>query len=213
MGLQMRLDEWDFRTFVEDLPLLGVLNRILLVLGVWVVLGIVCFLLFWKHSLDANSRLEMEIQGSLTRLDAQSLLLLEAPAIEAKLVQMEAQLPALTVALPTERELASLLGRINEVILDQELSLSEFTPQKSVDQEVMRVVPVKVRVRGQGGAIAKLPNQIASLSRQVSLKEFEMSVLPDSGDWQMNGELNAFVQLSANAPKVPSGESGEEASE
>lgn len=206
----MRLDEIDFRTLLEDLPLLSIPNRIFLVLGMWIVIGILCFLIFWKDSLDANSRLEMEIQSSLTRLDSQSLLLLEAPAIEAKLARLETQLPVLTSALPTERELASLLGRINEMMLEQELSLSEFTPQESADKEVMRVVPVKVRVRGQGGAIAKLPNQIASLSRQVSLREFEMSVLPDSKGWQLNGELNAFAQLSTNAPEVPSGESGKE---
>jgi Tfp pilus assembly protein PilO len=205
----MRLDELDVRTFVENLPLLSGLNRISIVLGMWVVLAIVCFLIFWKDGFEANARLEMEIQDSLTRLDSQSLLLLEAPAIEGKLAQLEAQLPTLTMALPTERELASLLGRINETILAQELSLSEFTPQESVDKEVMRVVPVKLRVRGQGIAIAKLPNQIASLSRQVSLKEFEMSVLPDSEGWQLDGELNAFAQLSANATKAPSDESGE----
>lgn len=206
----MRLDEIDFRNFVEDLPLLSVPNRILLVLGAWVVLGIVCFLIFWKNGLETNARLEMEIQNSLTRLDAQSLLLLEAPAIEERLAQLEAQLPILTMALPTERELASLLGRINETILEQELTLSEFTPQEPVDKEVMRVVPVKLRVRGQGFAIAKLPNHIASLSRQVSLKEFEMSVLPDFEGWQLDGELNAFAQLSANATKAPAGESGED---
>lgn len=205
----MRLDEMDFRTFAENLPLLSGLNRLCIVLGMWVVLAIVCFLLFWKNGLETNARLEMEVQDSLTRLDSQSLLLLEGPAIEGKLVQLEVQLPMLTMALPTERELASLLGRINETILTQELSLSEFTPQEAVDKEVMRVVPVKLRLRGSGVAIAQLPNQIASLSRQVSLKEFEMFVLPDSGGWQLDGKLNAFAQLSANATTAPSGESGE----
>ncbi|MEQ9108433.1 MAG: type 4a pilus biogenesis protein PilO [Limnobacter sp.] len=212
----MRLDELDFRTFVEDLPLLSVFNRICIVLGMWFFLAIVCFLMFWKNSLETSFRLEAEIQDSLTRLDVQSLLLLEAPEIEQRLAQLEAQLPILTAALPTERELASLLGKINEMILGQELNLSEFTPQESVDKEVMRVVPVKIRVRGQGVAIAKLSNQIVGLSRQVSLKEFEMSVLPDSGGWQMNGELNAFAQLSANASNpqsVESGESGESGEE
>ncbi|WP_334119129.1 type 4a pilus biogenesis protein PilO [Limnobacter sp.] len=205
----MRLDERDFRTLLEDLPLLSVSNRIFVVLGTWVLLVVVCFLMFWKEDVDTSFRLDMDIRNSLQRLDAQSQLLLEAPAIEERLAQLEAQLPVLTMALPTERELASLLGRINEMILGQKLSLSEFTPQAPVNKEVMRIVPVKVRVRGEGGAISRLPNHIAGLSRQVSLKEFEMSVLPDSDGWQLNGELNAFAQLSANAPLSPPGESGQ----
>lgn len=206
----MRLDELDLRTLAEDLPHLSAASRVLLVLGVWVLLLVMCFLMFWRSDLETSSRLEMDIRDSLTRLDAQSQLLLEAPVIEAKLTELEAQLPVLTKALPTERELASLLGRINEMILGQELSLSEFTPQVSINKEVMRIVPVKVRVRGEGGAISRLPNHIASLSRQVSLKEFEMSVLSDSEDWQLNGELNAFAQLSANVPPPSSIESGQE---
>lgn len=209
----MNLNELDFGTLLEDLPLLGVPQRVALVLGAWFLSGLLCFLVFWMGSIEDNTRLDADIRNSLTSLESQSLLLLEAPAIEDKLAQLEAQLPVLTLALPTERELASLLGRINEMILRQSLSLTEFTPQQPVDKEVMRAVPVKVRVRGSGAAIAKLPNEIASLSRQVSLKEFEMSVLPESGAWQMNGELTAFAQLSTNAQSMPSGESGKEKSE
>jgi Tfp pilus assembly protein PilO len=138
----------------------------------------------------------------LGRLDAQSQLLLDRPVIEAELVELEAQLPLLKMALPSERELASLLARINDVILDHELKLSEFTPKEPLNREVMRVVPVTVSVRGDGDAISRLPNHIAALSRQVSLKEFDMAYLPDEGGWQMTGELNAFAQLPTNTPPV-----------
>lgn len=199
----MRLDEISLESLKEELPLLGAPMRIALILLIWLVLGILSFFLFWGSSLDMNQQLEKDIQESLSRLESQSILLLEAPAVEAELAALEAQLPVLKMALPSERELASLLGRINEMILDKQLKLSEFTPQPSINKEVMRVVPVKVSVHGQGDAISRLPNYIASLSRQVSLKEFEMQVQPESGDWQMVGELNAFAQLPANQVNSP----------
>ena len=208
----MRLNELDLTTLMEDLPFLGVPQRVSIVLVSWVLLAIASYAVFWMGSMDENKRLDGEIRSALTRLESQSMLLLEAPVIEGKLAQLEQQLPQLTLALPTERELASLLGRINEMILGQSLSLSEFTPQAPVNKEVMRAVPVKVRVRGPGAAIAKLPNEIASLSRQVSLKEFEMSVIAESGAWQMNGELTAFAQLPTDASSPPADESGKEKS-
>jgi Tfp pilus assembly protein PilO len=166
---------------------------------VFLVLG---FFLFWKDTLTVSTQLETNIQESLARLDTQSRLLLDRPAIEAELAQLEVQLPLLKMALPSERELASLLERINEVILYHELKLAEFTPKEPLNREVMRVVPVTVSVRGDGDAIARLPNYIAALSRQVSLKEFDMAYLPDDGGWQMTGELNAFAQLPLNATQT-----------
>jgi type IV pilus assembly protein PilO len=170
--------------------------------GLWLVFLVLGFFLFWKDTLTVSTQLETNIRESLDRLDTQSRLLLDRPAIEAELAQLEVQLPLLKMALPSERELASLLERINEVILDHELKLAEFTPKEPLNREVMRVVPVTVSVRGDGDAISRLPNYIAALSRQVSLKEFDMAYLPDEGGWKMTGELNAFAQLPLNAPQT-----------
>ncbi|MCE2745159.1 MAG: type 4a pilus biogenesis protein PilO [Burkholderiales bacterium] len=149
-----------------------------------------------------STQLDANIQESLTRLDTQSKLLLDRSEIEAELAQLEVQLPLLKMALPTERELASLLGRINDLILDHNIKLAEFTPKEPLNLEVMRVVPVKVSLRGSGDSISRLPNHIAALSRQVSLKEFDIKHLTDEGGWQMNGELNAFAQLPADAQQL-----------
>ncbi len=198
----MRLDEMSFRDLVDELPLLPFSKRLLLIAVLWLVFLVLGYVLFWKDSLTVSTQLETNIQESLGRLDAQSQLLLDRPVIEAELAELEAQLPLLKMALPSERELASLLARINDVILDHELKLSEFTPKEPLNREVMRVVPVTVSVRGDGDAISRLPNHIAALSRQVSLKEFDMAYLPDEGGWQMTGELNAFAQLPTNTPPV-----------
>lgn len=198
----MRLDEMNFRDLAEELPLLPFSKRLLLIAGLWLVFLILGFLLFWRDSLTISTQLETNIQESLARLDTQSRLLLDRPAIEADLAELEVQLPLLKMALPSERELASLLGRINDLILDYELKLAEFTPKEPLNREVMRVVPVTISVRGDGDAIARLPNYIAALSRQVSLKEFDMAYLPDDGGWQMTGELNAFAQLPLNATQT-----------
>lgn len=199
----MSLDEWSLDEAIDQLAQLGMAKRILLVLAIWLALATSAFFVFWQEDLEQARQAETEIQASLAQLKGQSQLLLEQPAIELELAELELLLPELKKTLPSERELASLLGRINEMILDNSLRLAEFTPQKHQDLEVMRRVPVKVMVRGEGTSIAKLPNHIASLSRQVTMKEFEMSLIPESGVWQLNGELNAFAQPVAGPAGTP----------
>jgi type IV pilus assembly protein PilO len=199
----MSLDNWSVNEAVDHLLELGVAKRILLMLAIWLALAIGAFLLFWQDDLEQARQAETEIQTSLTQLKAQSQLLLEQPATELELAELELLLPELKKTLPSERELASLLGRINEMILENTLRLAEFTPQQHQDLEVMRRVPIKLTVRGEGASIAKLPNHIASLSRQVTMKEFEMSLIPESGVWQLSGELNAFAQPVAGPAGTP----------
>ncbi len=199
----MSLDNGSVNEAVDHLLELGVAKRILLILAIWLALAIGAFLLFWQDDLEQARQAETEIQTSLTQLKAQSQLLLEQPAIELELAELELLLPELKKTLPSERELASLLGRINEMILENTLRLAEFTPQQHQDLEVMRRVPIKLTVRGEGASIAKLPNHIASLSRQVTMKEFEMSLIPESGVWQLSGELNAFAQPVAGPAGTP----------
>jgi len=198
----MRLDEINLNEWIQDLPNWKVRRRMAVIGACWLVFGVGFFFLFWQQSLESNVRLDSDIRGALTRLNAQSQMLVERPAIESELAALEAQLPVLKQALPSERELASLLERINGMILDHGLWLSEFKPEAAVNQEVMRVVPVMLNVRGQGATVAQLPNYIASLTRQVRLKNFEMSVMPDNSGWQLNGLLNAFAQLPASVPQA-----------
>lgn len=190
----MSLDNWSVNEAADYLLELGVAKRLLLTVSLWLAMGIGAFLMFWQDDLEQARQAETEIQTSLDKLKAESQLLLEQPAIELELAELELLLPELKKTLPSEQELASLLGRINEMILDNTLRLAEFTPQKHQELEVMRRVPVKLTVRGEGASIARLPNHIASLSRQVTMKEFEMVLIPESGVWQLSGELNAFAQ-------------------
>ena len=198
----MRLDEINVNELLQDLPNWQLSRRMLVIAASWLVFGVGFFFLFWQQSLESNAHLDAEIRSALARLNTQSQMLVERPAIEAELTVLEAQLPVLTMALPSERELASLLERINAMILDHGLRLSRFKPETPENQEVMRVVPVLLSVRGEGATVAQLPNYIASLTRQVRLKNFEMQVMPDNAGWQLNGQLNAFAQLPANTTQA-----------
>jgi len=197
----MRLNEINANELLQDLPNWRLPQRILVILVSWLVFGVSFFFLFWQQSLESNARMDADIRSALARLNTQSQMLVERPAIEAELTVLEAQLPMLKKALPSERELASLLERINAMILDHGLHLSQFKPDAPENLEVMRVVPVELRVQGEGVKVAQLPNYIASLTRQVRLKNFEMLVMPDNSGWQLNGQLNAFAQLRVSKPQ------------
>lgn len=197
----MQLNEITFSNVMQQLSQLRPFQRLLLAVGIWMLLLVVGLLVSWKSSVEASMTLDGNIKAAMSRLETQSQLITEGPLIQAELVQLETQLPVLKMALPSERELASLLGRINQLILERELVLVEYTPQAPINQEVMRRVPIKINLRGDGAVVSQLPNDLAELSRQVSLKKFEMSYLPESAGWQMTGELNAFAQLPPEEKK------------
>lgn len=172
-------------------------HQVLAGLCVFVVIGLLAYVLVWREQLSQAQALEEQIGQLVNQLDQDTLLLLKSQKLRAELALLEQQLPALKTALPTQAQVAVLLARINGLLENSGLQLVEFSPQPVVDEEVMRVIPVKLVVRGDGSAIAKVPNQVVSLSRQVGFESFDMTLEEDnaSNAWQLHATLKAYSQL------------------
>jgi Tfp pilus assembly protein PilO len=117
-------------------------------------------------------------------------------------------LPELQKSLPTERQVADLLSRINMVIQSENTLLQEFVPQPSIPLEVMQVVPVRVVAYGIGESLAQFSNRLAKLSRQVNLKNFEIVALDNSEQWRLTGTIQAYTQLSLQPASLLDGDPG-----
>ena len=89
----MRLDEMNLNDLIQDLPNWQLSRRLLVISVCWVVFGVGFFFLFWQQSLESNARMDADIRSALARLNTQSHMLVERPAIEAQLTVLEAQLP------------------------------------------------------------------------------------------------------------------------
>lgn len=176
-------------------------HKLLVGVGVFVAIGVLASVLVWREQLNHLRAMDEQIGQLVSQLDQETLLLLKSQKLRAELAMLEQQLPALKTALPTEAQVAVLLARVNTLLESSGLQLVEFSPQPVVDEEVMRVIPVKLVVRGHGMAIAKVPNQVVALSRQVGFEAFDMAFEKDgaANDWQLNAILKAYTQLPAGA--------------
>jgi Tfp pilus assembly protein PilO len=134
------------------------------------------------------------------------MLLLRQPELEKQLATLRYQLPQLQKSLPTERQVADLLSRINMVIQSENTLLQEFVPQPSIPLEVMQVVPVRVVAYGIGESLAQFPNRLAKLSRQVNLKNFEIVALDNNERWRLTGTIQAYTQLSLQPASLLDGD-------
>lgn len=195
----LQLNELDAETLLQQAHLLTWKQRLSMVAIFWLLFVVAGYFIWWRDDLSRAEQQNSDITEALSRLNAKSSLLLEQPKLEVDLAKLRAQLPVLKQSLPSDRELAALLDRINRVIQSNRMGLSEFVPEESQNQEVMRVVPVKLSVTGKGRDVALLPNHVARLTRQATLKDFEVVLSDNSGEWELHGQLLAYAQLPANA--------------
>lgn len=179
-------------------------HKIVVGLCVWLVVGLLAYVLVWREQLNQAQALDEQIEQLVSELDKETLLLLKSQKLHSELALLEQQLPALKKALPTQAQVAILLARVNALLENSGLQLVEFSPQAVVDEEVMRVIPVKLVVRGTGAAIAKVPNQVLGLSRQVGFESFDMAVQKDDAAnvWQLSATIKAYSQLPAGASSL-----------
>lgn len=197
----LQINELDAETLLSHAHLLTWKQRFSIVAIFWILFGVMGYFMWWRDDLAQAEQQNLEITDALSRLNSQSSLLLEQPKLEVDLAKLRAQLPVLKQSLPSDRELATLLDRINKVIQSNRMGLSEFVPEESQYQEVMRVVPVKLSVTGKGRDVSLLPNHVARLTRQATLKDFEVVLSETTGEWELHGQLLAYAQLPANAPQ------------
>ena len=181
----LQLNELDYKNLGRQLPLLTWQQRLGLVLVAWLVVALLGYAVWWRGQLEQAEQQHAQVAESMGRLLKKSSLLLEQPAVEIDLAKLRSQLPILQQALPTDRELADLLDRIHQVIRVNGMGLAEFVPAESSNQEVMRVVPVALAVSGEGRDVSRLPNHVAQLTRQATLKNFDVTLSDKGGGWKL----------------------------
>lgn len=197
MGLQ--IDGVELDQVFKRLHVLTVRQRVAIASGLGVMLMLIFYFTFWQVQMESLGINDANIRDRHARLTVQSNTLLERVTVDAQLAVLEARLPVLKQALPSDKDLAALLDDINRLIRLKELDLVEFRPDEAVDLEVMKRVPVKVNVAGLGNTLAKLPVNIADLSRQITFAKFEATSQDGGQRWRMVGELHAFAQLNTQA--------------
>ena len=113
---------------------------------------------------------------------------------------------AATLPLPTrDPDARARLGwtLLALVLLWPLLVLAEFRPWALFDArnlEVMGVLPVRMDVGGQADLLAQIPNDIARLSRQVNIDEFEILHDAQQRRWRFQAVLLAYSQLYPDLP-------------
>lgn len=175
-------------------------DRVLMVLGLGVLLFGLMYALVWRGALQNMEIQDAQIAQLLAELDQQSGLLLDKPKLTAQLETLQARLPELQRALPSGAEQANLLARLHELLQVKNTSLAQFTPQKPRNLEVMGVLPVRMDVGGQADLLAQIPNDIARLSRQVNIEEFEILHDAQQRRWRFQAVLLAYSQLYPDLP-------------
>lgn len=152
------------------------------------------FLGYQFHLKDLQGRLEQQRSQEVTLKEQFSNKAFQAANLEtlrAQLVQMEETFGAMLRQLPSDTEVPGLLEDITRTGLGSGLEFEEIKLQPEVVQQFYIELPIKISVVGGYHDLATFVSGVASLSRIVTLHDFEIKPLKDGSASKLRMAITA----------------------
>ncbi|MGR2766108.1 type 4a pilus biogenesis protein PilO [Photobacterium ganghwense] len=151
------------------LPAQGVV--VFLVACVVAALGYWYWIIPMQDELEGLKQQETSLRQDLIRRANQVAAL---PKVQAQVEALQAQYQQVIRQLPEEQELASLLADVNDIGVRNGLSFQRIEWAPRIDHPLYIELPISIELTGEYEDIGKFAEEIASLSRIVSLKDIDL---------------------------------------
>ncbi|WP_338845848.1 type 4a pilus biogenesis protein PilO [Massilia sp. W12] len=153
-----------------------ILPRILVALGVVLAMVVLGYFLYWQGQLEQHEQLVQE--ESKLRADFQTKM---TQAVNLEALQEQKKLVAERVSklekkLPSKASMDSLLSEINQAGVGMNMVPELFQPQSATVKEYYAELPIKIKVFGTYHDIALFAQNIAKLSRIVTLNDMILDI-------------------------------------
>ena len=104
-------------------------------------------------------------------------------------------------ALPDKRELPSLLTGISKAGSDAGLDFILFKPDKEVNKEFYKVIPVSIKVEGRYHQVTDFFFQIIRLNRIVNINNVNVKRKSKGGNLEMSCKAVTYMFVEKKEPK------------
>ncbi len=153
------------------------------------VTGGLCFVIAAGYYLIFQLDIEDQIDAGLSRRQTLHTQLDEARALEkayrkdlAELAEREARQKELSRILPDKTEYPAFLSAVQSAANVSGVSLSAWTPGKTVPEEFYARVPMKVELSGRFHQIARFFYNVGQLDRIINMEDIAMTQPVEKGD-------------------------------
>ncbi len=160
--------------FFEKIGTLTRVQRLLICLVTFAIIGggYYYFVFMPKH--DELKKLEQHYQGRVKQLSIYKKRAAEILKYEKLMAKAQEEFNIAMRALPDKRELPSLLTGISKAGSDAGLAFHLFKPEKEINKEFYKELPVSIKVVGRYHQITDFFFQIIRLNRIVNIDNVQM---------------------------------------
>ncbi|MDX1302592.1 type 4a pilus biogenesis protein PilO [Photobacterium sp.] len=131
-----------------------------------------------QHELVSLKQQEMALRVKLIDRAAQ---VAELPTLKKQIEELEQRYHTVINQLPVEKELASLLSGINDIGIRNGLEFQRIQWAPRIELQWYYELPLNMQLTGSYEEIGQFAASIAKLSRIVTLKDFDLKVVEQTG--------------------------------
>ena len=154
---------------------LKTVQKIGVILGILAVIVGGYYYFFLNDRLQKIAKIEKEVKKQEQSIISKRKQLTRLPELRKKLAALKIREARLARKLPSKKEIPVLLTNISNAGHEQGLEFLLFAPQPEIERELYAEVPVSLRVRGPFHETVLFFNQVAKLSRIVTVSHVVMT--------------------------------------
>lgn len=196
----MKLDLSAVRSDFEGLQgkhpgLWPMLPRGALLLGLFAVICLVAWLLYWRglvEQVDAGERREVQLRTEFT---AKMTKAVNLPALRELKSQVAQNVSVLEKQLPSKAEMDALLSDINQAGVGRGLQFELFKPGRVNVKDYYAELPIDIRLVGGYHELGHFASDIANLPRIVTLNNVELKRNEKTGEIEMLAVAKTYRYL------------------
>ena len=137
--------------------------------------------LLFKPAWEERDRLRTQLAGLEQQLFQKKRIAANLPQLEAEIKQLQERLKASVARLPEEKEIPTLLTKVNSLGEESGLVFTLFRPQATVKKDFYAEVPIQVRVEGSFHALGAFLDRIGKMERIVNIGALSVAPAPATG--------------------------------
>ncbi len=145
-----------------------------------ILAGGICIVIWYYYIRPLNAELA-ELQQSIDQLTAQvkaaQAKQAQLPEIQEQIRQSEEKLKVLQRVLPSGKETAEVVRRVQEMAVASELHLKSFTPQGTVQKEFYQDWPILLSVEGNFDSLGIFLEKIGRFERLINVDDLAIRPL------------------------------------
>jgi type IV pilus assembly protein PilO len=131
------------------------------------------------------------------------------PQFQADVQQLEARLDNLRAVLPEEKDVADILGRVQGLATQSNLTIQRFTPQAPKQETMYAALPFKLKAEGTFHDLGFFFDRISRFPRIINVGEISIKAKPASdGTATVEAECTATTFVLQEAAASGSGRGG-----